>query len=231
MEKRIILGLAALPVSSLLALIAIFFSGTEIVPLTDIETWAETVTGPLYQSMQYVYIVAYVLLFFGYWALYKYLTGFEGMEIITFWGFIFSLWGIGLMLPMLGVFTYLSPYLAQLYQEGNTTLPDMINSIAKVDSMYLGMPAAVCYSAGTILFGIGIFRAGILPRIIPIVLMLHGLLLSFSTSNFPVLILAWLTLFASSFSLTYFVIVSSDKDEDDEDEIETHDREDDIDTI
>ena len=215
MERRMILGLAALPVSAVLALAAVFFRGAEVLPLTDIALWAETVTGPLYSIAQKVYIMAYVLLFFGYWALYRYFSGFEKAEKFVFWGFVFSLWGIGLALPTQGVFTYVSPYLAQLFQEGNTALPDMLIGIANRDSIYLGIPAAIFYSAGTILCGLGILRTGVFPNIIPLILIPHGLLLSLSISRFPVLILAWLTLFASGFSLAYFIIVSEEEDEED----------------
>jgi hypothetical protein len=220
MEKRISLGLATLPVSAVLAISAIFLRGTSIMPFPDVELWAETVTGSLYNIAQKIYLVTYVLPLFGFWALYKHLSGFERIEKISFWGFICSLWGIGLALPILGVFTYASPHLGQLFLDGNDALPDIINSIVSKDAMYLGVPAALLYSAGSILLGIGIFRAGVYPKIIPLILIPHGLLLSFGFSFPPVLVLGWVMLFASGFSLTYFVIVSKDENED-EDEIET----------
>ena len=226
MEKRIILGLACLPASAIIAVIAVFLRGMSLVPFTDVEIWAETVTGPLFGIAQKAYIIAYVLPMCGYWALYKYLSGFDRAEKISFWGFIFSLWGMGLALPVLGVYSYASPHLAQLFLDGNDALPDIINSIATSDAMYLGVPAALLYSAGTILLGLGILRAGAFPKIIALILMPHGLLLSLSLSALPVLILAWLTLFAGGFSLTYYVIISEDEEEEDENETDSPDFED-----
>jgi hypothetical protein len=213
-EKRIIIGIATLPAAAVIALVAVLFRGDVIPPFSDIELWAETIIGPLYTIAQHVYIIGYVLPLFGYWALYKYLSKYERAEKISFWGFMFSIWGIGLALPTLGVFTYASPYLAQLFLDGNDTLPDIIKSIASNDATYLNIPAALFHSFGTLLMGIGIYRAGVFPKIIPIIMMPHGLLLSLSLSDLPIIILAWLILFAGGFSLTYFVIVSNDEDED-----------------
>jgi hypothetical protein len=222
MEKRIILGLASLPISAVIAIVAIFLRGASLLPFPDVELWAETVTGPLYSIAQKLYIVAYVLPLFGFWALYKYLSGFESVEKISFWGFMFSLWGIGLALPALGVFTYASPHLAQLFLDGNDTVADILNVIMSQDMIYLAIPAAVCHSLGTLFLGIGIWRAGTLPKIVALIFMPHGLLLSLSLSVLPLLLLAWLTLFAGGFSLTYFVIVSDDVEED-ENETDTPD--------
>jgi hypothetical protein len=215
-EKKIVLGLACLPASAIIAVVAVYLRGTTLLPFPDVEIWAENVTAPLYAIAQKTYIVAFILPIIGFWALYHYLSGFEGAKKMAAWGFLLSLWGIGLALPALGVFTYASPHLAQLFLDGNDALPDILNVIISQDVIYLGIPAAACHTLGTLFLGFGIWRSGAFPKIIAVILMPHGLLISLGLSALHFLILAWLILFASGFSLTYFVIVTEDEEEEDD---------------
>ena len=218
-EKRIIAGLVSLPVAAVIALIAVFLMGNPIIPFMDVAYWSEIVSGPFYEIAQKIYIAVHVLLTFGLWALYRYLSDYKEAERFSFWGFMFIVWGICLTLPVLGILAYVNPYLAQFYLEGNTTIPDIINRIIIEDSLYLGIPAAIFYTTGTILMGIGLLKANTLPRIVSFVLMPYGLLLSLGLTVPTLLILAWLFLFASSFSITYYrFIVSENEEENDEDE-------------
>lgn len=215
MEKRVIAGLASLPISAVIALIAVFLMGNPIIPFIDAEMWVDAVNGPFYIIAQMVYIFVHLLLIFGFWALYRYLSGFKGAEVLSFWGFLFSMWGIVLVLPIFGVFIYISPQIAEFYSEGNTTLTDVINRAVTMNSIYFGIPAAIFYTTGTLLFGSAIFKTGFLPKIIAFIIVPHGLLAALGVTSTPLLLLAWLTLFASGFSITYYSILRSEEGEED----------------
>ena len=68
---RIRYSLWTLPVAGLLGTAALLLRGP-VPPLPDLDpaAWAEAVTGSRYPFTQYAYIVAYVVPYPGFWALY-----------------------------------------------------------------------------------------------------------------------------------------------------------------
>lgn len=99
-KKRILVSLWAFPISGITALVALFLRKFVNLPLGDVSEWANSVASRYYLIAQYLYILAYVVAFFGFWALYVYLAQ-RQKERIAFWGLMGTLLGTGLP-PMPG---------------------------------------------------------------------------------------------------------------------------------
>ncbi|MCJ7701617.1 MAG: DUF4386 family protein [Anaerolineales bacterium] len=196
MEKlhRIRFSLLTLVIGSLLGIIGLVIRGPVPLPNIDADAWAKAVTGSSYFMAQVLNIIAYVLPFFGFWALYAFLAKIEKSEKIAFWGFMFSIIGTALSLPTLGIFSFVSPQLAQRYLQGDTQLSEIITQVAIGQPALINISGGVIYLIGTVLLGVAIWRSSLLPKWAGLLLALHGLFLVFGFALFPVLILGWVFL-------------------------------------
>lgn len=195
-RRKIVLCLLTFPLSGILALAAVFLRKFVSMPGGDLAAWAGVVVSKSYLIAQYMYILAYVLPFLGFWALYMFLMQHQ-VEKLAFWGLVGTLLGTGLPLTTLGVFAYVSPVIGNLYLQGDTHLPQVITDIAMGSSMVLGLPGAIFYISGCLLFGVAIWRSGVLARWSGVLFTLHGLLVAFGFGSALMLVLSWLFLIAS----------------------------------
>ena len=193
--KRILIGLWTFPISGVMAIVALFLRKFVNLPVGDITEWANNVASRNYLTAQYLYILAYVIPFFGFWALYMYLAQ-KQKEPMAFWGLMGTLLGTGLPLTTLGVLAYVSPVFGRLYLQGDTHLPQLINEIAMGSSMVMGMPGAFLYVGGCLLFGIAVWQSGAINKWAGVALALHGLFIAFGFGMPVVLILSWVLLIA-----------------------------------
>ena len=190
-NKRLILCLWTLPISGLLAIGALLLRKFIVLPGTDLLEWAQMVASSSYLTAQYIYILAYAIPFLGFWALYMVLMQ-HGLEKLAFWGLMGTLLGTALPLTTLGVFAFASPAIGDLYLQGNTQAPQIINDIAFGPSMMLaGLPGAFLYVGGCIAFGIAIWRSEVFPKWSGVLLGLHGLFIAFGFGMPALLVLSW----------------------------------------
>lgn len=195
-KSRILAGLWTLPISALLAIVALLLRRFVNLPGGDLAQWASAVASNNYLTAQYLYILAYVIPFFGFWALYMYLAQ-RQKERLAFWGLMGTLLGTGLPLTTLGVLAYASPVIGRLYLQGDTQLPQVITDIAMGSSMVMGMPGAFLYIGGCIAFGIGVWQSGTIQPWAGVTLALHGILVAFGFGMPVLLTLSWVFLVAS----------------------------------
>jgi hypothetical protein len=195
-RRKLIVCLYTFPLSGILALAALVLRKFVGMPGGDLAAWAGVVASNNYLIAQYLYILAYVLPFLGFWALYMVLMQ-RNAEKLAFWGLVGTLLGTGLPLTTLGVFAYASPALGKLYLLGDTHLPQVITEIAMGSSMVMGLPGAIFYVSGCLLFGLAIWRSGALTRWSGILFTLHGLLVAFGFGSPLMLALSWFLLIAS----------------------------------
>ena len=106
------MSILTLAIGSVLGLIGLVLRGPVPLPNMDVDTWAQAVTASNYFLAQVLTIFAYILPYFGFWALYAYLARIERVERIAFRGFMSSIIGTSLALPTLGIFSFVSPQLA-----------------------------------------------------------------------------------------------------------------------
>ena len=207
-KVRILVGLWTLPISGVLALIALFLRKFVNLPVGDITEWANSVASKSYLIAQYLYILAYVVPFFGFWALYMYLAE-KQKERMAFYGFMGVLLGTALPLTTLGVLAYASPVIGRLYLQGDTHLPQMINEIAMGSSLVMGMPGAFLYVGGCIFFSAAVWQSGTINKWAAIALALHSLLVAFGIGMPVPLVLSWISLIICGIMF----VVGAQKDE------------------
>jgi hypothetical protein len=195
-KGRILVGLWTFPLSGITALVALLLRKFVNLPVGDITEWANSVASSNYLTAQYLYILAYVIPFFGFWALYMYLAQ-RQEERMAFWGLMGALLGTGLPLTTLGVLTYASPVIGRLYLQGETHLPQVINEIAMGSSMVLGMPGAFLYVGGCISFGVAVWQSGTINKWSGVALALHGLFVALGFGMPLLLVLSWVLLVIS----------------------------------
>jgi hypothetical protein len=107
--------------------------------------------------------LAFVLLLYGLIAVYATLAS-NPAERRAFWAMVLSLAGIALILPMLGVETYMLPVLGKLYQAGQSQIFPAIGMIYGGLALAVFLMALLLLAIGAIMFAIAIWRSGVLPR-------------------------------------------------------------------
>lgn len=67
------MSLWSLPFSSVLAILSLILRMHVVLPSEDFADWAQTVVSSKHMITQHLYIVAYAIAFYGFWALYMFL--------------------------------------------------------------------------------------------------------------------------------------------------------------
>jgi hypothetical protein len=97
---------------------------------------------------------------------------------------IFSIAGLLIFLPTTGIITFVGPYAAQLYLQGQTiaiqVLISSLNSPANLGFLIL---SGIIYSIGTLLFAVSIWKSKTLPVAAGILFALHGPLVTFGAAT------------------------------------------------
>jgi hypothetical protein len=189
---RLRFGLLTLPIGGIIGIVALLLRGPiSPLPDTDPTAWVEVVTSSLYSPAQFGYIIAYVLPYFGFWALYAWLAQIERVERLAFWGFMGAMIGTSLALPTLGVFSFVNPSIGKLYAQGDHHLLQIISNVVTGPPVVINLSGGTIYLAGTILLGVAVWRCGALPKWSGVCLAVHGVLLVFGFSIFVMLVLSW----------------------------------------
>ena len=200
-SQRIRFGLLVLGLSSVLGIIALLLRGQVPLAQNDAQAWAQSVTGGQYIWAQVLYIFAYVIPFWGFWALYAWLSKNDRVERMAFWGFLCSIVGTSLALPMLGVFAFVSPLIAQRYLGGDAQILDMLTQASSGVPLMVNLAGGVLYLLGTVLLGVAVWRSGLMAKWVGPLIALHGLFLVFGFTLYPLLLLGWVLLVVSGFWL------------------------------
>ena len=158
------LGILALPISGLLVLVAVlgrYGTPNPGVDPTLAVSWADSSSYFVTQLVGNV--LGLTLLIFGVISLTAYLinTRVRGLAVGAM---VLSIVGITLLMGALGVTTYALPAIARAYQNGQQDAPLIIEYIFGSSLREMFYAVILCYSAGFILFGIAIWRSGVLPK-------------------------------------------------------------------
>ena len=202
-STRIRLSLLTLVVGSVLGIFGLVLRGPVPLPNVDVDAWARAVTGSNYFLAQVMTIFAYVIPYFGFWAIYARLAKLDKVERLVFWGFMCSIIGTSLAIATLGVFSFVSPQLAERYFLGDNQLPEIISQVATGQPAIINILGGILYLLGTVSLGLAIWRSGSLPKWSGLLIALHGLFLVFGFMLFPVLLLSWVFLLSGGFWLVY----------------------------
>ena len=156
------LGLSAL----LLAVFPIIRPFFPLDPRAPAETLA--VASPAITSTSWVVshllgTLAFVLLVYGMLSPYAVLAS-TVVGIRARWAMVLSLAGIALILPMLGVETYMLPVLGRLYLAGQSGVATAIGMIYLGSALFVFLLGLLLLAIGAITFGVAIWRSASLPR-------------------------------------------------------------------
>lgn len=173
------LGALALPLAGVLALVGLY-STFVLGPggiLASGDLGAIGSAG-YFASVFVGYVAALTLLIFGVVALFAYLAN-SAVRGLAFGAMVLSVVGIAVLLTGLGVFAYAVPALGREYLNGQNE-----GAILVLDALFAGpfrtmqTVAFLLYSAGFVLFGVAIWRSGVLPTGAGVLLALHAPLVS-----------------------------------------------------
>jgi hypothetical protein len=156
------LGLSALLLTAF-PLIRPFFPMDPREPAETLAVAASYIVSTSWVVAHLLCTLAFILLIYGLIILYARLAS-TSMERLAFWAMVFSLAGIALILPMLGVETYMLPILGKLYQAGQSGIFPAIAMIYLGPALGVFLVALVLLAIGAITFAVVIWRSRVLPR-------------------------------------------------------------------
>jgi hypothetical protein len=123
------------------------------------------------------YVLALTVLIFGVMALYAYLANTRA-RALALGAMISSIVGIALILSRLGVIAYTVPALSRSFLNGNPESIRILDYIFSGPLEVIDNVSLLLYSAGFILFGVAIWRSGVLPRWAGVLVAVHAPLIS-----------------------------------------------------
>ena len=172
-------GILALPLSGLLTLWGLLGRYTAPNPRVDFEAAAKVASSTSFIVSQFVgNIGGLALLILGIFALTAYLANSRARSLAVA-AMILSILSLALVLPALGVTTYTLPVLGHAYlngQEDAKAIGDALFGNPLRTVIYI--PVFALYATGFILFGVAIWRSGILRKGAALALGIHAPLVS-----------------------------------------------------
>jgi hypothetical protein len=168
------IGILALPLSGVLTLVGLLSRYGMLNPRVDAEAAAQSASSNSFIVGQFVgNILGLTLLIFGLLALTAYLanTRARGLALTAM---VLSIAGIALILSALGVTTYALPLIGRAYLSGQEDAITIADAIFNAPAREIFVPIFLLYSAGFILFGIAIWRCGVLRKGSAIALGIHA---------------------------------------------------------
>ena len=172
------LGILALPLAGLLALVGLYSS-------VQLGTGGILATGDNQAIVSSGYFVsqllgnglALTLLIFGVMALYAYLAN-TSVRALALGAMVLSILGIALTLTSVGVLAYTIPALSRSFLDGHQESIRILDYIFAGPFRIIGTLIPLLYSAGFILFGVAIWRSGVLPKWAGVLVAVHAPLLT-----------------------------------------------------
>ena len=172
------IGILTLPLAGILALVGVVSSYNEPEPRVDPRAAAQAAVSTGYFMSQFADILSLAVLIFGVMALTAYLAN-TRVRGLVLGAMVLSIFGIALILTALGLRAYALPAIGQAYLNGQQDAITMADAFLGSPVIYLFTPVIVLYSAGFLLFGIAIWRSGVLRKgAAAVSLALHAPLLS-----------------------------------------------------
>jgi hypothetical protein len=168
------IGILALPLSGVLTLVGLLSRYDTPNARVDAEAAAQSASSSGFIVGQFVgNILGLTLLIFGILALTAYLanTYARGLALTAM---VLSIAGIALILSALGVTTYALPVIGRAYLNGQEDAITIADAIFNAPGREIFIPIFLLYSAGFILFGIAIWRSGVLRKGSAIALGIHA---------------------------------------------------------
>jgi len=159
---RFVLGLSAL-LLTVFPLIRPFFPLDPRAPAETLAVASPAIASTPWVVSHLLCTLAFVLLLYGMLSLYATLVS-TPAESHALWALVLSVAGIALILPMLGVETYMLPILGQLYLAGQSGVAPAIGMIYLGPALFVFLVGLLLLAIGAITFGVAIWQSAVLPR-------------------------------------------------------------------
>ncbi len=160
-------GSISLSLSTLLLavfpLIRPFFPLDPRIPAETLAAASPAITSRAWVVSHLLCTLAFVLLLYGTLTLYLVLAS-SAVEPRAFRALVLSLAGIALILPMLGVETYMLPILGKLYLAGQAGIAPAIDLIYRGPAVGVFLLGLLLLAIGVIMFAVAIWHSAVLPR-------------------------------------------------------------------
>lgn len=162
--SRIRLGILALPIAGALELATALLVWN--VDTRSDRNWAELAVSTRYEAAQFVDILSLVLYLFGVFALYAYLNGTRA-ERWALAGLVFGVVYTVSVIVVIASDTAVEPLLGRRYLEGDSDVYAMYSREAADEDVlpgFSGLTHGWSGYASFVLFGVAIWRSGLLPQ-------------------------------------------------------------------
>ena len=156
------LGLSAV-LLALFPLVRPFFPLDPRVPERTLRLASPAITSPPWVTAHLLAMLAFVLLLFGLLTLYVRLAD-TPREARALRALVWSVAGVALIMPMLGVETHVLPILGTLYAGGASDIAPAIGAIYRGSAMIVFLLGLVALAVGAIGFARVIWKTKVLPR-------------------------------------------------------------------
>lgn len=162
-DKPIRLGVLAIPVYGLLVFLSTLSHQPD--PRTDFPAYAEYVTTSSFLVSHLVgSILGTTIGIFGVLALGAVLAA-TGARRLALRGLVLSVAGMAFIMTLFGAATFAQPAVGRAYLAGQQAAAVAINSdLYGAPAVVVGLTGGLLYSAGAVLLGVALWRAGTLPR-------------------------------------------------------------------
>ena len=162
--SRVRIGVVTFPLVGLVSLLGALTPGIGINPATDPAGFAQAAN--LVGLVNMIGIVALALQLYGFQALYTFLST-PSEDRPAFLGMLFSLVGIGLFLPFLGIIAIVGPVAGMAYLNGQTQAINIVSDATSVSNpavLIVGGTSVLLFVLGSVLFSLAIWQSGKIPR-------------------------------------------------------------------
>jgi hypothetical protein len=202
------LGILALPVAGVLTLVGLIGRYNTPNPRVAPKVAAEAASSTGYVVSQFLgNVLGLTLLIFGVLALTVYLAE-TRVQRVALAAMILSIAGIAPIMSAMGVTTYALPVLGRAYLSGQQDAMQIVSTIFSNPLTGIFLVTFLLYAAGFILFGVAIWRSGVMPRQAAITVGVHApLFASFIQSPPSILTLVGSLLFIFGGSLVAWTVL------------------------
>jgi hypothetical protein len=185
----------SIPVAGLTGFIVLLLRGA-IDLADDTPSDVEQLSSAAMLSYHYWLIAAYVMPIPGFMIIYMESLSRNKSSVISFVGLVLLVWGTALALPALGNLAFIPPAINNIEAGGARLGMVIVREAIVGPGMPLGIVAAMSYTLGAILLAGTVWQYFQRAKPAALLFGVHGLLLSFGFSFYPMLLAGWLALMA-----------------------------------
>lgn len=162
--NRIRFGVVTFPLVGVVGLIGALTPGIEINPATDPAGFARA--ADIVGLVNLLGVIALALQLYGFQTLYMFLSG-PSKERPAFLGMLFSVVGLGLYLPFLGIIAIVGPIAGRAYLNGQTQAISILSDATSVSNpavFFVGGTSVLLFLIGSLFFSVAMWRSEKIPK-------------------------------------------------------------------